>query len=52
MSQVKRRRYGVRMPPEEKDFSVLKIFKTGSGLTQIPAEWVQDSFHGSNAARA
>jgi hypothetical protein len=41
MSQGKRRRYGVRMPPEARDFSVLKNDQTGSGLTQTPVEWVQ-----------
>ena len=40
------------MPPEARDFSVLKNVQTGSGLTQAPVEWVQGSFHGINAARA
>ena len=41
MSQGKRRRYGVRMPPEARDFSVLKNVQTGTGLAQTPVEWVQ-----------
>ena len=41
MSQGKRRWYGVRMPPEAKDFSVLKNVQTGFGLTQTPVESVQ-----------
>jgi len=52
MSQGTRRRYGVRMTPEARNFSVLKNVQTGSGLTHTAVEWVQGLFHGSNTARA